>query len=145
MRHREGAGEPGTRAAALIARVDAKVQEHDAPLVAEIERIAGPAAKQATGQDFVAAVATVARCAQQLGPVVRQLLGNYPPALHGPFRQLQQQAKGTLAAASDSAVVVVAAHVVDSMAMWHDDLLKTLAVAQAFDAAPSYAVARARL
>ena len=54
-------GEPGTRAAALIARVDAKVQEHDAPLVAEIERIAGPAAKQATGQDFVAAVATVAR------------------------------------------------------------------------------------
>lgn len=141
----EEQGEPAERAAALIARVDAKVQEHDAPLVAEIERIAGPAAKQATGQDFVAAVATVARCAQQLAPVVRQLLGNYPAALHGPFRQLQQQAKGTLAAASDSAVVVVAAHVVDSMAMWHDDLPKMLAVAQAFDAAPSYAIARARL
>lgn len=141
----EEQGEPAERAAALIARVDAKVQEHDAPLVAEIERIAGPAAKLATEQDFVAAVATVARCAQQLAPVVRQLLGNYPPALHGPFRQLQQQAKGTLAAAPDSAVVVVAAHVVDSMAMWHDELPKTLAVAQAFDAAPSYAVARARL
>ncbi|MCU0866867.1 MAG: hypothetical protein MUC36_24030 [Planctomycetes bacterium] len=137
-------GEPAARAAALVARVDDKVREHDAPLVAEIERIAVPAAQQVSGEDFVTAVVSVGRCAQQMGPVVRQLLGGYPQALHVPFRQLQQKANETVAAGGNSAVVMVATRVAKSMSMWQDDLLTQLGTAQAFDAAPTYAIARQR-
>ena len=141
---RQSQGEPAAQAAALIARVDDKVREHDAPLVAEIERIAAPAVLQVRGEDFVTAVATVGRCWQQFGPVIRKLLGSYPPALHAPFHQLQQKANEAVAAGGNSAVVVVATHVTKAMSMWHDDIHAHLGIAQAFDAAPTYAIARQR-
>ena len=137
-------GDPAAQAAALIARVDAKVREHDAPLVAEIERIAAPVAQQASGEDFATAVVTVGRCAKQLGPVVAQLLGDCPPSLHEPFLQLQYQANELTSARGNSALVVVATHVSQAMSTWHDDIHKYVAIAQAFDAAPTYAIARQR-
>jgi hypothetical protein len=138
------AGEPSAQAAALIARVDAKVREHDAPLVAEIERITAPVARQVSSEDFATAVATVGRCAQQLAPVVRRLLGGYPPSLHEPFRQLQYRAGELADGGENSAVVPVAFHVSQAMSMWHDDIAKYLTTAQAFDAATTYAAARQR-
>lgn len=135
-------GEPGTKAAALIVRVDDKVRAHDAPIVAEIERIAAPVVQQVRGEDFVTAVATVARCQQQLGPLADRLLGTPPRGMYQPFVVLQERASVVTSAGGNSAVVVVAAHVATAMPGWHDTLPNRLAAAQAFDVAPTYARAR---
>lgn len=126
----------------LCAQVDAKVIEHDTPIVAEIGKLAAAATDTMATQDFPAAIGTVAHYMAAMQPVAQRLRGDWPPALTQPFGALRQKAATAPGSGPRTAVRALADFVAAEGSSWRDDLPQLLAAAQAFDVAANYADAR---